>query len=37
MTEDIAITEFKFELSSYETTCLHASTSSPQMLDKIIL
>jgi hypothetical protein len=37
MTEDIKIIELKFELRSYETKSLHASTSSPQMLHKIIL
>ena len=37
MRVEITITYLKFELSRNETTCLHASTSSPQMLDKIIL
>jgi hypothetical protein len=33
----ITSTELKFELSCYDTPLLHASTASPQMLDKIIL
>jgi hypothetical protein len=37
MRVQITFTYFKLELSSNETTSLNASTSSPQMLDKIIL